>query len=125
LQQAGGDFSKFPKGYPASLFSRLPIPKAFVTKIVTRLLSEDFYNQLVFFSAEGNHRSRALAHQAAMLFVLLYFKDDILETEFSQIRELFDKHFADNWVVCVYPTLYIDVTSAWHDYKAARRQWRA
>ena len=121
LQQAGGDFSKFPKGYPASLFSRLPIPKAFVTKIVTRLLSEDFYNQLVFFSAEGNHRSRALAHQAAMLFVLLYFKDDILETEFSQIRELFDKHFADNWVVCVYPTLYIDVTSAWHDYKAAQK----
>ena len=124
-QAASGAASRahnFPKDYPASLFSRLPIEKTFVSKIVTRLLSEDFYNQLVFFSVDsGNHRSRALAHQAAQLFVLLFFRPEILEQEFSVMRELFDKHFADNWVVCVYPTLYLDVTSAWHDYKAAQK----
>lgn len=114
---------KFPREYPSKYFSRLAIPTSLVSKIVTRLLSEDFYNQLVYFSlndSNANHRSRALASQASLLFVLLYFHEEILEKEFSIMRELSDKHYADNWVVVIYPGFSLDVCSCWDHYKAAK-----
>ena len=44
------------------------------------------------------HRSTALATQAAMLYVILYFAPDILNSQQAVMREIVDKHFPDNWV---------------------------
>lgn len=44
------------------------------------------------------HRSTALATQAAMLYVILYFDPSILHTQQAKMREIVDKYFPDNWV---------------------------
>ena len=44
------------------------------------------------------HRSTALATQASMLYVILYFIPDILNSQQATMREIVDKHFPDNWV---------------------------
>lgn len=44
------------------------------------------------------HRSTALATQAAMLYVTLYFDPSILHTQQAKMREIVDKYFPDNWV---------------------------
>lgn len=44
------------------------------------------------------HRSTALATQAAMLYVILYFDASILHTQQAKMREIVDKYFPDNWV---------------------------
>lgn len=44
------------------------------------------------------HRSTALANQAAMLYVCLYFSPSILHTSQAKMREIVDKYFPDNWV---------------------------
>jgi len=44
------------------------------------------------------HRSTALANQAAMLYVSLYFVPEILQTQQAKMREIVDKYFPDNWV---------------------------
>lgn len=43
------------------------------------------------------HRSTALANQAAMLYVILYFEPSILHTHQAKMREIVDKYFPDNW----------------------------
>lgn len=45
-----------------------------------------------------DHRSTALATQASMLYVILYFAPQILHGQQAQMREIVDKHFPDNWV---------------------------
>ena len=45
-----------------------------------------------------DHRSTALATQASMLYVILYFAPQILHNQQAQMREIVDKHFPDNWV---------------------------
>ena len=45
-----------------------------------------------------DHRSTALATQASMLYVILYFAPQILHAQQAQMREIVDKHFPDNWV---------------------------
>ena len=45
-----------------------------------------------------DHRSTALATQASMLYVILYFAPHILHSQQAQMREIVDKHFPDNWV---------------------------
>lgn len=46
-----------------------------------------------------SHRSTALATQAAMLYVILFFSPDTLHSKQAQMREIVDKHFPDNWVM--------------------------
>lgn len=43
------------------------------------------------------HRSTALANQAAMLYVILYFEPSILHNHQAKMREIVDKYFPDNW----------------------------
>lgn len=56
-----------------------------------------------------------------MLYILLFFYGDIMESKKSKMRELVDKHYSDNWVVPYYLGYYVDLTVEWQDYDAARK----
>ena len=64
------------------------------------------------------HRSTALAQQAALLYLVLYFAPDVLHDGVSVMREVVDKHFADNWVVAVGGGHLADLSTAWEPYEA-------
>jgi len=65
--------------------------------IIGRLRSDDVYNQISAYPLP-EHRSTALATQASMLYVILYFMPEILCSQQATMREIVDKHFPDNWV---------------------------
>lgn len=77
--------------------SRVPINKTFVNMVLGRLRSDDLYNQIVAYPLP-EQRSTALATQASMLYVILYFAPDMLHNQQAVMREIVDKHFPDNWV---------------------------
>ena len=94
-------------GLPSNLFiylhisaysSRVPVPKTFVSMVIGRLRSDDVYNQISAYPLP-EHRSTALATQASMLYVILYFMPEILHGQQAKMREIVDKHFPDNWVL--------------------------
>lgn len=66
--------------------------------VIGRLRSDDIYNQISAYP-QPEHRSTALATQASMLYVILYFEPDILMNQQAKMREIVDKHFPDNWVL--------------------------
>lgn len=78
-------------------FSRVPINPEFVNMVIGRLRSDDIYNQISAYPLP-EHRSTALATQACMLYVILYFDPEILHNQQAKMREIVDKHFPDNWV---------------------------
>ncbi|XP_071964498.1 WASH complex subunit 5-like [Antedon mediterranea] len=104
--------------YPESYFSRIPVNKMFVNMVIGRLRSDDIYNQISAYPLP-EHRSTALATQAAMLYVILYFAPEILATQQSKMREIVDKHFPDNWVISIYMGISVNLMDAWMPYKAA------
>ena len=65
--------------------------------VLGRLRSDDLYNQIVAYPLP-EQRSTALATQASMLYVILYFAPDVLHMQQAIMREIVDKHFPDNWV---------------------------
>lgn len=79
------------------LYSRVPINPEFVNMVIGRLRSDDIYNQISAYPLP-EHRSTALATQASMLYVILYFDPEILHNQQAKMREIVDKHFPDNWV---------------------------
>ena len=55
-----------------------------------------------------------------MLYVLLYFKADILHKEQAVMREIVDKFFPDNWIISLYMgNMVVNLGEAWQNYKAA------
>ena len=66
----------------------------------------------------------ALANQAAMLYVILYFFPDLLHNGQAKMREIIDKHFPDNWVISIYMGITVDLGEAWEPYKVAPRGTR-
>lgn len=88
------------------IFRRVPVNTNLINMAVGRLRSDDIYNQLSSYP-NPDHRSTALAGQAAMLFVCLFFKSKTLHGEFSIMREIVDKFFPDNWVIISLLQLYI------------------
>ncbi|KAK2144442.1 hypothetical protein LSH36_756g00059 [Paralvinella palmiformis] len=110
--------SKRPLNYPESYFSRVPVPKTFVSMIIGRLRSDDVYNQISAYPLP-EHRSTALATQASMLYVILYFMPEILCSQQATMREIVDKHFPDNWVISIYMGITVNLLDAWSPYKAA------
>ena len=89
--------AKRPLQYPESYFGRVPINQTFVNMVIGRLRSDDLYNQVSAYPFP-EHRSTALATQASMLYVILYFAPEILHGQQAKMREIVDKHFPDNWV---------------------------
>eukprot|EP00039_Didymoeca_costata_P019334 m.337103 g.337103 ORF g.337103 m.337103 type:complete len:1151 (+) comp18047_c0_seq1:185-3637(+) len=108
-----------PPRYPEDYFSRKTAPEAFVNILISRLSSDDIYNQTREYP-DPEHRSTALASQGSMLYVLLYFAPRILHNQQAKMREIVDKHFPDNWVISVYMGIIVDLVEAWEPYKAAR-----
>ncbi|KEG11891.1 WASH complex subunit strumpellin [Trypanosoma grayi] len=107
-----------PECYPVSYFNRVPIDKEVVGMVIGRIRSDDIYQMAYNFPAP-EHRSAALALQGAALYVLLFFRPEMLHHEGPVMREIVDKHFADNWVINYYMGFTVDLTIAWRDFKAA------
>ncbi|KAL5456944.1 hypothetical protein EMCRGX_G034172 [Ephydatia muelleri] len=108
-----------PPKYPEEYFSRIPISETFVDMVIGRLRSDDIYNQISAFPSP-EHRSTALATQAGMLYVILFFSPNILHNQQAQMREIVDKHFPDNWVISMYMGITVNLCEAWEPYKAAK-----
>ncbi|XP_053415600.1 WASH complex subunit 5 isoform X2 [Nycticebus coucang] len=111
--------AKRPSNYPESYFQRVPINESFISMVIGRLRSDDIYNQVSAYPLP-EHRSTALANQAAMLYVILYFDPSILHTHQAKMREIVDKYFPDNWVISIYMGITVNLADAWEPYKAAK-----
>uniref|UniRef100_A0A668ABG5 WASH complex subunit 5 n=1 Tax=Myripristis murdjan TaxID=586833 RepID=A0A668ABG5_9TELE len=111
--------AKRPANYPESYFQRVPISATFISMVIGRLRSDDIYNQVSAYPLP-EHRSTALANQAAMLYVCLYFTPSILHTQQAKMREIVDKYFPDNWVISIYMGITVNLVEAWEPYKAAK-----
>ncbi|KAF4520181.1 hypothetical protein B566_EDAN003893 [Ephemera danica] len=88
-------------------------------QVVGRLRTDDLYHQMVAYPLP-QHRSTALASQAAMLYVCLYFCPSVLHNQTASMRETVDKFFPDNWVISVYMGMVTNLVEAWEPFKAAR-----
>jgi WASH complex subunit strumpellin len=109
-----------PANYPEAYFARFKLNTSIVNQIIGRLRTDDLYNQMAVFPLP-EHRSHALSNQASMLYILLYFKADILHNEQAVMREIVDKFFPDNWIVSIYMgSLIVNLSEAWDTYKAAK-----
>ncbi|CAF1096037.1 unnamed protein product [Adineta ricciae] len=110
---------KRPPGYPENYFRRIGFREDVIGMIIGRLRSDDIYNQKKAYT-ELEHQTAAYATQASMLYVLLYFYPDVLHNRPAIMREIVDKHFADNWVINLYMGLTVNLIDAWEPYKAAK-----
>lgn len=105
--------------YPEEYFRRVELDETFVEMIIGRLRSDDIYNQMTVYPLP-EHRSTALANQAAMLYICLYFTPRKLYQQPAQMREIVDKFFPDNWIVSIYMGITVNLVDAWDAYKAAK-----
>lgn len=112
-------FAKRPANYPEEYFKRIAINPQFIDMVIGRLRTDDVYNQISTYPLP-EHRSTALATQAAMLFVILFFSPEILQSQQAKMREIVDKHFPDNWIITIYMGLTVNLMDAWDPYKAAK-----
>uniref|UniRef100_A0A6I8NTA6 WASH complex subunit 5 n=1 Tax=Ornithorhynchus anatinus TaxID=9258 RepID=A0A6I8NTA6_ORNAN len=116
---SGQPGAKRPPGYPENYFRRVPVSETFVGMVIGRLRSDDIYNQVSAYPLP-EHRSTALANQAAMLYVILYFEPSVLHTHQAKMREIVDRYFPDNWVISIYMGITVNLAEAWEPYRAAR-----
>ncbi|KAK3090075.1 hypothetical protein FSP39_008970 [Pinctada imbricata] len=72
--------AKRPPNYPESYLNRIPINGEFINMVIGRLRSDDLYNQISAYPLP-EHRSTALATQASMLYIILFFEPDILHNQ--------------------------------------------
>lgn len=105
--------------YPELYFSRIKIPEHFVRMVIGSLRSDDIYNQVRCYP-NPDHRWTALAEQAAMLYVSLFFAPSVLKSETATMREIADKFFPDNWVISIYMGTTVNLVESWEPYKAAK-----
>jgi WASH complex subunit strumpellin len=110
---------KRPADYPEDYFARFGFEEDVVEMVIGRLRSDDLYLQLPGYP-DPSHRSTALATQAGMLYVILFFAPEILAEEPAIMREVVDKHFNDNWVISFHMGEVVDLSREWAPYPAAR-----
>jgi WASH complex subunit strumpellin len=115
---------KRPANYPDEYFRRIPLPREVIDMVLGKLRTDDIYNHSSSYPLPA-HRSTALANQAAMLYVCLYFAPDILHSSNAVCREVIDKFFVDNWVITMHMGFAVDLTEAWDPYKAAKTALKA
>lgn len=68
----------------------------------------------------AEEQASALATQASMLVVCLYFTPHYLHTDTSKMREIADKFFPSNWVVPVYMGVTLNLIDSWDNFRAAK-----
>lgn len=105
--------------YPEEYFQRVKLDQIFVEMVIGRLRSDDIYNQFRVYPLP-EHRPTALANQASMLYVCLFFSPKTLHSEPARVREIVDKFFPENWIVSIYMGVTINLLDAWEPFKAAR-----
>lgn len=66
------------------------------------------------------HQAPALATQASMLFICLFFAPHYLHSEQSKMREITDKLFPSNWIVPIYMGVTMNIIDYWENFKAAK-----
>ncbi|XP_039285304.1 WASH complex subunit 5-like [Nilaparvata lugens] len=120
LRSTGFSMGKRPPNYPEDYFRRTPLKDDLIDLVIGRLRSDDIYNQMSAYP-HPDHRSTALANQAAMLHVCLYFQPQTLHNQQARMRETIDKFFNNNWVISIYMGLTVNLVDAWEPYKAARQ----
>lgn len=86
---------------------------------IGRLRSDDIYEQLSVYPV-SKHRSTALAPQASMLYICLFFSPEILHSQTAVMREVVDKYFPDNWVISIYMGFTVNLIETWEPFKAAK-----
>uniref|UniRef100_A0A1B6MUI7 WASH complex subunit strumpellin n=2 Tax=Graphocephala atropunctata TaxID=36148 RepID=A0A1B6MUI7_9HEMI len=119
LRSTGLVPGKRPPNYPEDYFRRTPLKENLVDIVIGRLRSDDVYNQIAAYPFP-EHRSTALAAQAAMLYVCLFFQPLTLHNQTAKMRNIVDKYFPDNWVVSVYMGMTVSLVDSWEPYKAAK-----
>lgn len=77
--------AKVPANYPERYFARFQLPADVVTMVVSRLRTDDIYGQMESYP-DPSHRSTALATQARMLYIILYFTPQILKDDHTVMR---------------------------------------
>jgi WASH complex subunit strumpellin len=97
---------------------RYPLPADVISMIIGRLRTDDIYGQVRAYP-RPEHRSTALSTQASMLYIISFFAPDILENEQATMREIVDKHFADNWIISYYLGYTADLSLCWAPFSAA------
>ncbi|CAJ1424729.1 unnamed protein product [Effrenium voratum] len=107
-------------GYPESYFARFPLHQEALRLIIGKLQTGDVYEQGRHYPLP-EHRSQALAAQAGLLYVVLFFEPRSLEADFVAMREIVDRHFGDSWVVAYALGYTADLLSWWAPYPAARQ----
>lgn len=108
-----------PTDYPVEYFSRVVIRPDFIDKVVGKLRSEDIYNQLAVYTIP-EHQASALATQASMLVICLFFAPHYLHSDISKMREIADKFFPSNWVIPIYMGVTLNIIDFWENFKAAK-----
>lgn len=110
--------AKRPANYPEEYFKRIPLNEVFIEMVIGRLRSDDIYNQVAVYPLPEN-KTTALASQASMLFVCLFFSPSTLQKA-HRMREIKDKFFADNWIISIYMGITVSLIDEWEPYKAAK-----
>lgn len=111
--------SKRPLNYPETFFRRIEVEPKYLESVISTLRSIDIYNQLSIYPLP-EHRTTAFGTQAGMLVVCLFFAPNVLHNFSSQMREVVDKFFADNWIVPLFMGITVNLVDLWEPYKAAR-----
>lgn len=110
---------KIPKQYPVQFFDRFKFKESIVKDIINRMINSDIYRQSQYYPSM-EHRSTALSTQAAMLYTILFFYPKALNEEQATMRQIVDKHFPDNWIICYYMGFSVDLSLRWNDFSAAK-----
>ncbi|XP_053677589.1 WASH complex subunit 5 [Anopheles nili] len=116
---SGGGAGRKATSYPEDYFARVPINRLYIELVIGRLRSDDVYNQITVYPLPEQH-STALANQAGMLYVCLFFSPKMLHNQPARMREIVDKFFSNNWIVSLYMGITVNLISAWESFKAAK-----
>ncbi|CAD5171322.1 unnamed protein product [Musa acuminata subsp. malaccensis] len=103
---------------PEVILARFPFPKLVVDAIISRLRSDDLYDQARHYP-DPQHRTVALSLQARCLYILLLYSTEFLHDGFV-MREIVDRFFKDHWVVPIFLHYAVDLLASWDAYKEAK-----
>ncbi|EPY22747.1 hypothetical protein STCU_08148, partial [Strigomonas culicis] len=109
-----------PAGYPTAYFARLPVDTRVVHAIAGRYREDPVYETAEQYTS-SQHRCIALASQATVLYVLLFFVPQVLDDDLVTMQDIVERFFADHWVVPYYNGFYADLSQTWRCFACAHR----